>query len=89
MPPRKYTKRVVKGEGLLTDALSSIKKFVKSNKLVSKGLRHVAPLTGAFAAPVSVGADWVESKGWGMKKAPRKRMPRGSGLKKLDRGLLV
>lgn len=83
MPGPRKTKRVVRGEGLITDALSKIKRFVKDNRLVSKSIRHIAPLTGSFAAPVNLGADWVASKGWGKKSSRR-----GRGTTKISRGLL-
>lgn len=69
-----------RGEGL-GDWLKAGKDFVKKNKLVSKGLRHVSGLLpNQIASTIGMSlADKAEAKGWGKK---------GGARTKLDMGLI-
>jgi hypothetical protein len=69
MPKRKSN---TKGRGI-GDTLAKINNFVRTNQLISKGLNEFAGGTGANVA---------SQLGYGKRKrrAPRKRVMRGSGL---------
>jgi hypothetical protein len=68
MPKRKS----MKGRGL-TDQLSKINNFVRTNQLLSKGL--------AEFAPNQFGSATAAQLGYGKKRrAPKRRVMRGSGL---------
>lgn len=90
------------GEGILSDAWDWVKnkakeghKYVKENKLVTKGLRtyaesNPASMSGKIAALASLGTDFL---GYGRRKysPPLKSMggsKRGRGKTKLQQGIL-
>lgn len=67
------------GNGPVMDALKSAGRFIKNNRLISRGLTFAAPYTGEFA-PVVLGASGLASSlGYG---APKRRKSHKGGKKK-------